>query len=91
MNLTAPVLGYIWVLSKVSQAIGVAQLLVSQLGWIGYVVVMIGFGGLIMFRVTGLMLPLSLIAAMILGWDWWWYLVIIIGEFEGPRAFTGTK
>lgn len=77
---------FLWVVSKLGQIVGVAQLFTSLFGWLGYLIAMLALGGVIMLRTSGLMLAVALIAGLILHWDWWWFPVILIGEFEGPGA-----
>lgn len=77
---------FLWVVSKLGQIVGVAQLFTSLFGWLGYLIAMLALGGVIMLRASGLMLAVALIAGLILHWDWWWFPVILIGEFEGPGA-----
>jgi hypothetical protein len=77
---------FLWVVSKLGQIVGVAQLFTSLFGSIGYLIAMVALGGVLRLSASGLLLVLALVAGLILHWDWWWFPVILIGEFEGPGA-----
>lgn len=69
------------IFSKLAQMIGAAQLFHHWFGSLGFLIGL-ALGGALMRSATGMLLPIALVAAFVLEWDWWWYLILVVGEFE---------
>ncbi|MCP5557291.1 MAG: hypothetical protein H7A55_06025 [Verrucomicrobiaceae bacterium] len=73
------------IFSKLAQVIGPAQLFQHWFGSLGFLVGL-ALGGTLIMSVTGLLFPIALVAAYVLEWDWWWYIILVVGQFESPQS-----